>query len=150
MQKSLLTPVLVVAALAAHAQNITVTGRVLSASGEAQPGATVLERGTSNGTATGANGEYSLTVSPQSPHSQRPPYRERTPAAYAGVHSSLSPQHAQTSHSSTSAAATMAGATSCPAAAADMREKPKEFCKNEAAWWAEGEGDQNCSASLKL
>jgi iron complex outermembrane receptor protein len=65
MQKSLLTPVLVVAALAAHAQNITVTGRVLSASGEAQPGATVLERGTTNGTATGANGEYSLSVSPQ-------------------------------------------------------------------------------------
>jgi iron complex outermembrane receptor protein len=65
MQKSLLTPVFVVAALAAHAQNITVTGRVLSASGEAQPGATVLERGTTNGTATGANGEYSLSVSPQ-------------------------------------------------------------------------------------
>jgi iron complex outermembrane receptor protein len=65
MQKSLLTPVFVVATLAAHAQNITVTGRVLSASGEAQPGATVLERGTSNGTATGANGEYSLSVSPQ-------------------------------------------------------------------------------------
>jgi iron complex outermembrane receptor protein len=65
MQKSLLTPVLVVAALAAHAQNITVTGRVLSASGEAQPGATVLERGTTNGTSTGVNGEYSLSVSPQ-------------------------------------------------------------------------------------
>jgi iron complex outermembrane receptor protein len=65
MKKSLLTPILVVAALAAHAQNITVTGRVLSASGEAQPGATVLERGTTNGTSTGVNGEYSLSVSPQ-------------------------------------------------------------------------------------
>jgi iron complex outermembrane receptor protein len=65
MKKSLLTPLLVVSALAAHAQKITVTGRVLSATGEAQPGATVLERGTTNGTATGANGEYSLSVSPQ-------------------------------------------------------------------------------------
>jgi iron complex outermembrane receptor protein len=65
MKKSLLTPLLVVTALAAHAQNITVTGRVLSATGEAQPGATVLERGTTNGTATGANGEFSLSVSPQ-------------------------------------------------------------------------------------
>ena len=65
MKKSLLTPLLVVTALAAHAQNITVTGRVLSATGEVQPGATVLERGTTNGTATGANGEFSLSVSPQ-------------------------------------------------------------------------------------
>ncbi|MGI4862573.1 MAG: TonB-dependent receptor [Janthinobacterium lividum] len=65
MRKALLTPLFVVAALAAHAQKITVTGRVLSTSGEAQPGATVLERGTTNGTSTGANGEYSLAVSPQ-------------------------------------------------------------------------------------
>ncbi len=65
MRKALLTPLLVVTALAAHAQKITVTGRVLSTSGEAQPGATVLETGTTNGTATGANGEYSLSVSPQ-------------------------------------------------------------------------------------
>ncbi|RZK25479.1 MAG: TonB-dependent receptor, partial [Hymenobacter sp.] len=65
MRKALLTPLFAVVALAAHAQKITVTGRVLSTSGEAQPGATVLERGTTNGTSTGANGEYSLAVSPQ-------------------------------------------------------------------------------------
>ncbi|TDN37450.1 TonB-dependent receptor [Hymenobacter sp. UV11] len=64
MRKRLLTPLFVVAALAAHAQKITVTGRVLSASGEAQPGATVLERGTTNGTAANASGEFSLSVSP--------------------------------------------------------------------------------------
>lgn len=62
MRKTLLTPVFVVAALAAHAQTITVTGRVLSANGEAQPGATVLQAGTSNGTAANANGEFSLAV----------------------------------------------------------------------------------------
>ncbi len=48
----------------AQAQNITVTGRVLGAQGEALPGATVLERGTTNGTATGASGDFSLSVAP--------------------------------------------------------------------------------------
>jgi iron complex outermembrane receptor protein len=62
MKKSLLTPLFAVVVIAAHAQKITVTGRVLSTTGEAQPGATVLERGTTNGTSTGANGEYSLAV----------------------------------------------------------------------------------------
>jgi iron complex outermembrane receptor protein len=64
MRKRLLTPLFAVVALAAHAQKITVTGRVLSAAGEAQPGATVLERGTSNGTTANASGEYSLAVAP--------------------------------------------------------------------------------------
>ena len=64
MKKTLLTPLFAVVVLAAHAQKITVTGRVLSTTGEAQPGATVLERGTTNGTSTGANGEYSLAVAP--------------------------------------------------------------------------------------
>ncbi|MVN79138.1 TonB-dependent receptor [Hymenobacter sp. HMF4947] len=64
MRKTLLTPLFVVAALAAHAQKITVTGRVLSTTGEAQPGATVLERGTTNGTATSADGDFTLAVTP--------------------------------------------------------------------------------------
>ena len=50
--------------LAAQAQKTTVTGRVLSAQGEALPGSTVLERGTSNGTSTGSNGEFTLSVDP--------------------------------------------------------------------------------------
>ena len=62
MKHPLLVPLFVATALAAQAQKITVTGRVLSTAGEAQPGATVLERGTTNGTATGANGEFSLSV----------------------------------------------------------------------------------------
>ena len=49
---------------AAQAQKITVTGRVLGAAGEALPGSTVLERGTSNGTSTGSTGEFTLTVAP--------------------------------------------------------------------------------------
>uniref|UniRef100_A0A0E0K9M5 Uncharacterized protein n=1 Tax=Oryza punctata TaxID=4537 RepID=A0A0E0K9M5_ORYPU len=67
----------------------------------------------------------SPTASPQRPHSHRPPYRARTPAAYVGVHSSLSPQHAHSAHStSTTAATTTPELTSCPAAAAaDMSKK---------------------------
>ena len=64
MKKFLLAPLFAVTALAAHAQSVTVTGRVLGAQGEALPGATVLERGTSNGTATSANGDFSLSVAP--------------------------------------------------------------------------------------
>ncbi|PTX18988.1 TonB-linked SusC/RagA family outer membrane protein [Pontibacter mucosus] len=49
----------------AWAQTQTVSGRVTSATdGAALPGVTVLERGTSNGVTTGANGEYTLTVQP--------------------------------------------------------------------------------------
>jgi iron complex outermembrane receptor protein len=65
MKNTLLFPLFSLVAVAAQAQNITVTGHVFSTMGETQPGATVLERGTTNGTSTGANGEYSLSVSPQ-------------------------------------------------------------------------------------
>ncbi|MBC6696828.1 TonB-dependent receptor [Hymenobacter puniceus] len=62
MKKLLLLPLAMVAVVAqAQAQKITVTGRVTGSSG-AQPGVTVLERGTSNGTSTDANGRFSLEV----------------------------------------------------------------------------------------
>lgn len=69
MQKSLLFPlfaaVTTVAAVGqARAQATSVTGQVLGANGAAIPGATVLERGTSNGTSTDANGRYRLQVAP--------------------------------------------------------------------------------------
>ncbi|GAA4026015.1 TonB-dependent receptor [Hymenobacter glaciei] len=48
----------------AQAQKATVSGRVVGAQGEALPGSTVLERGTTNGTSTGSNGEFSLSVNP--------------------------------------------------------------------------------------
>ncbi|MCC9135520.1 SusC/RagA family TonB-linked outer membrane protein [Pontibacter silvestris] len=49
------------------AQTQTVTGKVTAASdGSALPGVTVLEKGSTNGTTTGLNGEYQLTVSPNS------------------------------------------------------------------------------------
>ncbi|MCB2375945.1 TonB-dependent receptor [Hymenobacter sp. BT635] len=44
------------------AQTTTVTGRVTSATGAAQPGVTVLEKGTANGTSTDSEGRYSIGV----------------------------------------------------------------------------------------
>ncbi|WP_216680121.1 TonB-dependent receptor [Hymenobacter siberiensis] len=64
MKNLLLFLFLLLGATAAQAQKIAVSGRVVGASGEALPGSTVLERGTSNGTSTGANGEFSLSVNP--------------------------------------------------------------------------------------
>ncbi|GAB2768465.1 TonB-dependent receptor [Hymenobacter latericoloratus] len=51
-------------ATSATAQTRTVSGRVTDASGSALPGVTVLERGTTNGTSTGADGSFSLSVQP--------------------------------------------------------------------------------------
>ncbi|GAB2454071.1 SusC/RagA family TonB-linked outer membrane protein [Hymenobacter qilianensis] len=48
----------------AWAQTRTVTGRVTDADGSGLPGVTVLERGTTNGVSTSADGAFSLTVQP--------------------------------------------------------------------------------------
>ena len=64
MKNVLLILLLALIGFAAQAQKTTVTGRVLGASGEGLPGSTVLERGTSNGTSTGSNGEFTLSVAP--------------------------------------------------------------------------------------
>ncbi|HMG88473.1 MAG TPA: carboxypeptidase-like regulatory domain-containing protein, partial [Chryseolinea sp.] len=54
----------VFAAGLANAQSKTVTGTVTSADdGSGLPGVNVLEKGTSNGTVTDANGAYSINVS---------------------------------------------------------------------------------------
>ena len=50
-------------AIAAIAQQITVTGTVTGGTDGALLGATVVEKGTSNGTATSTDGNYSITVS---------------------------------------------------------------------------------------
>ncbi|SNR42641.1 TonB-dependent receptor [Hymenobacter mucosus] len=65
MKKLLLVP-LVALLVPAHAwaQTVSVSGRVLDSKGIAQPGVTVLERGTSNGTSTDASGRFTLSVSP--------------------------------------------------------------------------------------
>ncbi|URE02284.1 hypothetical protein MUK42_30013 [Musa troglodytarum] len=52
-----------------------------------------------------------LTASPQRPQTHRPLYRSRTLATYAGVHSSVSPQHAQVAHTSSGFASPAAAAT---------------------------------------
>ncbi len=48
--------------LVAFAQNLTVTGRVTNLVGQSQPGVTVLQQGTTNGTSTDTEGHYRLEV----------------------------------------------------------------------------------------
>jgi TonB-linked SusC/RagA family outer membrane protein len=48
----------------AHAQTITVSGRVTGENAEAVPGVNIVEKGTANGTITDVEGYYSLTVDP--------------------------------------------------------------------------------------
>ncbi len=55
---------LTAAAFAASAQNIKVSGTVADVSGEPIIGATVIVEGTKTGTSTGADGEFSVTASP--------------------------------------------------------------------------------------
>jgi len=55
---------MVVAALPALAQTQVVSGRVVGADGNAIPGATIVERGTTNGATSGADGNFSLSVGP--------------------------------------------------------------------------------------
>lgn len=46
------------------AQTVAISGRVTGSDGSELPGATVLERGTTNGASTGANGAFTLSVQP--------------------------------------------------------------------------------------
>jgi TonB-linked SusC/RagA family outer membrane protein len=63
--RNILTPALVVmAALPTLAQTSAINGRVAGSDSGALPGVTVLEQGTTNGTTTGADGAFSLSVKP--------------------------------------------------------------------------------------
>lgn len=55
---------LVLFALPALAQKVTVTGTVTDQTGEALIGASVMEKGTTNGTSTDMDGNFQLTVNP--------------------------------------------------------------------------------------
>ena len=46
-----------------HAQQLVVTG-IVKSGGELVPGVTVLEKGTSNGTVTNSEGQFSISVNP--------------------------------------------------------------------------------------
>ena len=59
---ALATPSLTPRVLTAAPTDIVVTGRVLQANGEPVPGATVLVKGGTQGTATGSDGTFSLSV----------------------------------------------------------------------------------------
>ncbi|MVN76855.1 SusC/RagA family TonB-linked outer membrane protein [Hymenobacter sp. HMF4947] len=63
--RNLFTPLLVMAALPAFAQTQAVTGHVIGSDGVPVPGATIVERGTTNGVTSNADGAFSLSVQPQ-------------------------------------------------------------------------------------
>lgn len=58
----LLLQLIFFSAVGAWAQNTTVKGKVTDQQGEALPGVTILVKGTTNGTSSDANGNYSLNV----------------------------------------------------------------------------------------
>lgn len=63
MNKICFSLLMVLLSFSAFAQKYTVAGKVLDEKGEALPGASVIEKGTNNGTTTDGNGIYKLTVS---------------------------------------------------------------------------------------
>lgn len=54
---------LMLACSQSFAQSLRVSGKISDEAGQPVPGASVVEKGTANGTVTDANGDYSLTVS---------------------------------------------------------------------------------------
>ena len=58
----LILQLVVFSAAGAWAQSIAVKGKVTDDRGESLPGVTILEKGTTNGTSSDANGQYSLNV----------------------------------------------------------------------------------------
>ena len=62
--RNIFTPLLVMAALPALAQTQVVNGRVTGTDGSPVPGATIVERGTTNGVTSNAEGSFSLAVQP--------------------------------------------------------------------------------------
>lgn len=59
---SLSIALLTIISISAHAQSISLHGKILDEKGEPLPGATVRIAGTSTGTQTGVNGEFKLSV----------------------------------------------------------------------------------------
>ncbi len=62
--RNIFTPLLVVAALPVLAQTQVVNGRVTGTDGSPVPGATIVERGTTNGVTSNADGGFTLSVQP--------------------------------------------------------------------------------------
>lgn len=61
--RSIIAVLMVFVSLSVSAQEVTVTGQVFDENQQPLPGATVLEKGTSNGTITDTNGNFNLTIS---------------------------------------------------------------------------------------
>jgi TonB-linked SusC/RagA family outer membrane protein len=64
--RKIFTPLLIVATLPALAQSQALTGRIVGTDGSAVPGVTIVERGTTNGVSSDADGVFRLAVQPNS------------------------------------------------------------------------------------
>jgi len=60
--KLLFCPLLLLISIAALAQQVSVTGKVTDQNGDPIPGVNITVKGTSRGTNSGINGNYSITV----------------------------------------------------------------------------------------
>jgi len=63
--RNLFIPLIAVVALPAAAQTQAITGRIVGSDGSGIPGATIVERGTTNGISSDADGVFRLAVQPQ-------------------------------------------------------------------------------------
>jgi TonB-linked SusC/RagA family outer membrane protein len=63
--RNIFTPLLVIAALPVLAQTQALSGRIIGSDGSPVPGVTILERGTTNGVTSDADGIFRLAVQPQ-------------------------------------------------------------------------------------
>jgi TonB-linked SusC/RagA family outer membrane protein len=64
--RKIFTPLLIVATLPVLAQSQALTGRIVGTDGSAVPGVTIVERGTTNGVSSDADGVFRLAVQPNS------------------------------------------------------------------------------------
>jgi TonB-linked SusC/RagA family outer membrane protein len=62
--RKIFTPLLIMATLPALAQSQALTGRIVGTDGSAVPGVTIVERGTTNGVSSDADGVFRLAVQP--------------------------------------------------------------------------------------
>jgi TonB-linked SusC/RagA family outer membrane protein len=65
MRKLILLFFLSLIIISANAQQVSISGKVIDNTGLGLPGVSILEKGTTNGTVTNMDGEYTVQVSPQ-------------------------------------------------------------------------------------
>lgn len=92
----------------------------------------------------------SLTASAQRPQIQRPPCRSRTLAMYAGVHSSVRPQHSQAANSTSAVTAATESATLITVADMTKNESGDLKAREKKPWTAWNKKERCIARSISL